>query len=310
MIGSIPFGIPENFATGIADGSIVRFGALLKDSRTGQILAHLQETNLTHKIVGGIASTPFSPIGAISSVASNIQLHQLTKLVEGLKILQYASLGASIAGIGVSAIGFILMNKKLNKLQEQMSRFEHRVEQQFQEIKQRDFRRHYSQIQGLYEEAEHASFLKKPESEWKRIASDLSKESAFFRGELVHILDQDIFDNDLFSSLIVSFGICNAGRVECLLLARETQAALKTSETIAQHYTMFDSMNPVELKKKYKQSKSEILALIEGVREAQDAAFTKPVLLNTLIEKEIDSHKYLMTLREEEKHPILTLDAV
>mgnify|MGYP006413615067 CR=1 FL=1 len=309
MIGSIPFGIPEKFSAGLADGSIVRFGALLKESKTGQIIAHLQETGLTHKIVDGIASTPFSPISAISSVGSNIQLHQLTKLVEGLKMLQYASLGASIAGIGVSAIGFILMNKKLNKIQKQMSRFEQRVEQQFQELKERDFRTHYSQIQGLYEEAEHASFLKKPESEWKRISSDLSKESAFFRGELVHILDRDIFDIQLFSTLIISFGICNAGRVECLLLARETQAALKTSETIAQHYTMFDSMNPVDLKKKYKQSKSDILTLLQGVRDAQDSAFTKPTLLNTLIEKEIDSHKYLMTLREEGKHPILTLDA-
>ena len=311
MINSIPFGVPEQFANGLLDGSIIRFGSLLKDSSSGQIVAHLQETGLAHKVIDGLVSTPFSPISAISaisSVGSNVQLFHLTKLVEGLKLLQYASLGASVAGIGVSAIGFVLMNKKLNRIQEQISHFEQRVEQHFQELKDRDFRAHYSQIQGLYEEAEHANYLTNPKSEWKRIASDLSKESAFFRGELVHMLEQDYFNKNLFSSLITSFGICNAGRTECLLLAKETEAAVKTSETIAQHYTMFDDLSPAILKEKYKPSKKEILELMQGIRDAQDTAFTKPILLKTLMEKEIDTHKYLMSLREEKNHPILMLN--
>ncbi len=71
---------------------------------------------------------------------------------------------------------------------------------------------------------------------------------------------------------------------------------------------MFDSLNPVDLKKKYKQSNKEVLPFIQGIRDAQDTAFTKPILLKTLIEKEIDSHKYLMTLREEKQNPILMLN--
>ena len=307
MIASIPFGIPEKYASGLIDGSIVRIGTLLKDSTSGHILAHVQETGLAHNLLDGVLSSPFSPISTLSSVGANIQISQLTKLVSGLKSLQYASLGASVAGIGVSAVGFVLMNKKLNKIQEQMSNFSQRVEQQFQDLKERDFRARYSLIQGLYERADHAFHLKFPTSEWQCIASDLSNESAFFRGELLYLLKQKEFDSMLFNSLITSYGICNAGRTECLLLAGEMQAAVKTAETVAQHYTMFDSMNTVDLEQKSGRTQSKMKELVNGVRDAQDAAFTKPYLLNTLVEQGIDGRAYITALREEKEHPLLML---
>lgn len=307
MITSIPFGIPDQFASGLIDGSIVRIGTLLKDSKSGYILAHVQETGLAHNLLDGVLSSPFSPISTLSSIGENIQLSHLTKLVDGLKTLQYASLGVSIAGIGVSTIGFMLMNKKLNKIQEQMSDYSQRIEQQFQELKEREFRAHYSLIQGLYERADHAYHLSSSKREWQSIASALSNESAFFRGELVYLLNQKEFDSMLFSSLITSYGICNAGRTECLLLAGEMQAAVKTAETVAQHYTMFDSLNSVELGQKSRQTQSKVKELVDGVRDAQDAAFTRPYLLNTLIEQGINGREYITALREEKEHPLLML---
>jgi len=284
---SIPFDIPQQFSSGLLDGTIVRVGTLLKDSKTGHILAHVQETGLAHNLLDGLLSSPFSPISTLSSIAENVQLSHLTKLVDGLKTLQYASLGASIAGIGVSAVGFVLMNKKLNKIQDQLSNFSQHVERQFQELKDREFRAHYSLIQGLYERADHAHQLKHPTSEWLSIASTLSDEGAFFRGELVYLLKQTDFDSMLFNSLITSYGICNAGPTECLLLADEIQAAVKIAETDAQHYKMFDSLNSVDLGQKLGQKPSKMKELVDGIRDAQDAAFTKPYMLNTLAEQGI-----------------------
>jgi len=309
MIGSIPFAIPSQFAAGIADGSIVRIGAILKDSSSGQVLAHVQETGLTHALLKGVASSPFSPISALSSSISNVQLAHVTKLVEGLQILQYASIGASVAGLGVSAVGFVLMNKKLNKIQDQIAKMSAQMNLHFEEIKERELRKHYSVIYGLYEQAENASFLKDPTSEWLRVASGLSLQRAYFLGELTHLLKQKRFDSMLFDTLITSYGICSAGRTECLLLAREIEAAVKDAETTAQHYTMFDNLNPVDLGAKYQTSTSKVRELINGIRDAQDAAFTKPYLLNTLIEKDIDSRSYVTALREEHEHPLVLLKA-
>lgn len=313
MIGSIPFGIPEQFVAGMADGSVMRFGALLKDAGSGQILGHIQETGLVHRLLHGVVSTPFMSLGMAanlgSGVVSNVQLSNLTRLVEGLKVFQYATLGASVAGIGVSAVGFVLMNKKLNRIQSQISEFSQRVEKHFWELNERDFRARYSKIQGLYEQADQANYLKHPESEWRRIAALLSDESAFFRGELVHLLEQKKFEKSLFSSLITSYGICNAGRTECLLLAGEMQAAAKAADTIAQHYTLFDQMNPLGLKSSPGQTLSGTTDFLSGVRDAQDAAFTKPLLIETLIEKGINGREYVTALREEDERPLLVLDA-
>lgn len=313
MIGSIPFGIPEQFAAGMADGSVLRFGALLKDAGSGQILGHIQETGLAHRLLDGVLSTPFTPVGVAgslaSNIASNVQLSQLTILVEGLEVLQFATLGASVAGIGVSAVGFYLMNKKLNRIQSQISDLSQRVDKHFWELRERDFRAHYSKIHGLYVRADDAISLKHPESEWRQIAALLSDESAFFHGEMVHLLEQKEFDKSLFSSLITSYGICNAGRTECLLLAGEMQAAAKAADTIAQHYTLFDQMNPLGLKSSSGQTLSGTTNLLSGVRDAQDAAFTKPFLIETLIEKSINGREYVTALREEDERPLLVLDA-
>lgn len=37
--------------------------------------------------------------------------------------------------------------------------------------------------------------------------------------------------------------------------------------------------------------------LVSNVRDAQDAALSKPYLLETLIDKEVDGHEYMRQLR-------------
>ena len=49
---SISFDVPAQFLTRVSDGSLVRFGGLLKDSSSGQIVAHLQETGLVPHLLG------------------------------------------------------------------------------------------------------------------------------------------------------------------------------------------------------------------------------------------------------------------
>ena len=140
MTGAIPFEVPAKFAGELASGNLIRAGAILKDAGSGQIVAHLQETGLAQKLVNGVVSSPFSPLQALNTPASlvaNVQIAHLTAMVEGLKVLQFVNLGATVAGIGLSAIGFVLMNKKLNALQSQIATFEDRVEVRFQELHER-----------------------------------------------------------------------------------------------------------------------------------------------------------------------------
>lgn len=329
MIGSIPFSIPSEFAAGLADGSLIRIGTLLKESSTGQIVAHVQETGVAQNLLQGISGTPFMAIGGLdlaSSGFANFQLAQLKDLVEGLQVLQYTNLGVALAGIGVSAIGFSLINKRLKRIEKQVAELSAKIEEHFSDLSRSVLRHHYYQVQTLFEMAGQALCLRSPDRELLAVASGLGIESGYFRGEVSYMLGLSDFDPDLFLSLTRSYTLCNAGRLECLMLARELPAAKKVAQDVGSHYrALFDplvpnriavNMLPIEERwlesssHKLKGIESEMTALVQALRDATDAALTKPYLLNTLIEKDIDGFEYIKALREEKQNPLYLLNAM
>lgn len=182
-MSNILFHLPEQFANEALYG---RFGAIIKEHATGKIVAHVQETGLAQKILNAAGVSPFSPLGALnaaSSVGANVQLVQLKRMVESLQMLQFANLGVSIAGIGVSAVGFALMNKKLNSIVDQLGAFSEKVYARFDQLRERELRTHYSRIDGLFDQAEQAHSLRDPSKEWYRVAGALADESSYFRGK-------------------------------------------------------------------------------------------------------------------------------
>jgi len=325
---AIPFEVPAKYAVDVVSGALVRSGALLKDSSSGQIVAHLQETGLGQRLISSAVNSPFSPtyaLAAPSSLAANAQLVQLKGMMESLQMFQFANLAATVAGIGVSAIGFVMMNKKINGLQSQMTEFENRVEAWFRELQERDLRAHYSRLHGLYHEADQSHSMSNPVTEFLRIAHELAKESAFFRGEVAFLIHNDIFDIELFKVLIRSYTLCDAGRIECLLFAGELLAAHKVSKDVASQYnTLFDSLSPIKLAHKspsllenkeipldhlLRQELVGIHELVDYVRDIQDAAISKPYLIKTLIDREIDGYEYIQAITSEKERPLLLVEA-
>ena len=126
-----------------------------------------------------------------------------------------------------------------------------------------------------------------------------------------------VFDVELFKALIRSYALCNAGRLECLLFSGELQAAHKVSKDVANQYnTMFDSMIPIQLAHKspnllenkkmpydhlLRQELVGMHELVNHVREVQDAALSKPYLIKTLIDREIDGYEYIQAVANEKQ---------
>lgn len=326
MIASIPFVVPAMYKAALSSGELVRFGALLKDSGSGQIVAHLQETGLMSKLVDLANVSPFSPLGAVnmaSSVYGNVQLTQLKSLLSGMQAMQYATLGVAVAGIGVSIAGFALMNKKLNQLDERITELGKRIDEAFRVLREGELRVRFSRLQGLFERAQQAHSLRAPANEWYAVAGMLADESAYFRGEVKFLLEHQSFDKDLFSSLVSAMAMCNTGRVECMVLSNELPAAKRVSEDVGRHYgSLFDGLSHVALAGKvadesvrYQRQKYfdlrdlqvEMRNVVAGVREMTDAALTRPALIGTLIENEIDGYQYVRSLSEETVESLLLL---
>ena len=332
MIDKILFTIPPEFVSRLTSGNLIRIGTLLKESGTGRIVGHIQETGITQHLFNGIRYSAFPPLAAIdagakifttvSSVYSNVQLHQLKKLVEGLQSLQYLNLGVAITGIGVSVIGFAIMNSKLKNIETSLTQLSSKLDSHFQNLLERDLRKHYSHVYTLLEKSELAHKLTSPTSEWLNVASQLADESGFFRGEIVHLLSSNTFNIDLFASLLKSLSICNAARIECLMLANELHAAHDLSTNIGHNYSvLFDDMSPIKLANtitidhhaSHKTKDNTVLRnnqlqmkdLIQGVRDITDAALTKPMLIENIIEQGISGHEFISALKNEKEHPLL-----
>ncbi|WP_029913826.1 hypothetical protein [Pelobacter seleniigenes] len=326
MTGPIPFYVPNEFAAGIANHSLNRVGTLIKDASSGRIVAHVQETGLAQKVVGSAINIPFAPLSTVSSVGANIQLTVLQKMMVTMQILQYASLGATLVGIGVSVVGFKVMVGRFNQMQSQIDDLANTMNQQFRDLEARSLREHQSRAVSLFDEAEIASSFSSPRTEWIRLSHSLAEEAAFYRGEVEYQLSLPQFNNRAFLPLVQLYAGCNSARVKCLMLADELSAAQEVSCLIADKYNaLFDPLSPITLAKKFvkeegpdlkeaantdhalRENLERTTPLIASLRDAQEAAQTRPMLIDTLIKKGISGRDFIKRLESEKEQPILCL---
>jgi hypothetical protein len=329
MLGDIPFSLPAKFAAGLADGSIIRIGTLIKDSATGRILAHVQESGLAQQLLGG--SMPFTPVGAVmqiaqlgSTAAANVQIHQLKGMIENLQLLQYANIGISAAGLGVSVIGFVLINRKLKSLEVDISSLSEKMDRHIQASSDRYYRPHFSRLYTLFESTQQAALLPDPEREWLSIQKHFAEESRFFRDEIGHHLSEEKFNQDWFNKMTTALALSNSARIQCLLRANELPAAGSISAAIAQDY--IELFAPISVSRlahmmtanQIVPGKDELQAfrdnqkladlMVAGLQEMTDCAETKPLLIENLISMQISGSNYLNALNNETQQSILLLE--
>lgn len=127
----IPFQIPAEFLSAHDAGEVVRYGAILKDVVSGRIVAHLQEVGGLGSILqeslnslGGlvIGAEPGAILQAVASGANTVQLAQIRKTLQSLQIISTVGAVASVATLGVTLVGFAVVNSKLNRLDGKLDR--------------------------------------------------------------------------------------------------------------------------------------------------------------------------------------------
>lgn len=332
MLEQLMFSIPEKFAAGLASGSILRFGTILKDAATGQILAHVQETGLAQQLLSSAGIHSFTPWGAVSTVASlassgysNIQLHQLKGMVNAMQVLQYANIGIAAAGLGVSAIGFAFINSRLKGIKNDIEKLSVGLEHHFKELKDAHWREHFSRIQVYVDRADRAFHLSEPNSEWLRIEAKLNEESGYLSHSIQSHLDQNHFDVDWYKQLSTSLLLCDAVRIKCLFQADELNLARSTARAIGMNYIeLFDSISTTQLADKLTRSSKEntndeqalfrknqhrAKLISSNLQDLTEAAMSKPLLIEHLIGNNVSGRRYLEDIAAYDQHPVILLTA-
>ena len=326
---SIPFDVPAQFLAGVTDGSLVRFGALLKDSSSGQIVAHLQETGVVPKLMSGFSYLPLSPAQAVNSaiaIDNNLQLRQLTSLVQTLQSLQYATMAIALVGIGVSVAGFALMNRRLKGIEGEVATLRTVIEERFKELHWRELRARFAFASTCLELAENAHRFREPGPELRGAAERLAEASGFFKAEAHFSLKQELVNLELMQSLTYAMLLCDTARLDCLVEANEMDAAMSVAERSGSDWVgLFDQLDSVTLARRVsaydadgnQQSHSKLRQLrlnhIEPFRqmltEATEAGITRAALIHSLVDRGIEGPEYLNRVRNEDKEPILLLPA-
>lgn len=127
---------------GLLDGTLTRFGGVIRETGTGQIVKHLVESpELTKKLIG-LAPNPIAGGAALvgDAIGHGITIHKLNQVQQTLSsVLQVSQIaaGASVLNLGVSLIGFAYMGYKLHQMQKSINTLQHTMEAGFDRIDNR-----------------------------------------------------------------------------------------------------------------------------------------------------------------------------
>lgn len=112
------FEIPEKFQLGIAAGILKRFNAIIKDTRTGQIVGHVREVIPAEELI--------NVNNGIGKLAANIAALQNAQI--------FMAAGLGIVAI-IAIVGFVYVGHKLNKIQDQLKTLSETVDKIHEQTK-------------------------------------------------------------------------------------------------------------------------------------------------------------------------------
>lgn len=148
--------IPVNFflndpaiLKGLLDGTLTRYGGVIRETATGQIVRHLVESS---SMTNHMMTLPFSPILGSASLITNTvghgvtisklnnvtnQLDRVQQMLSPILGMSQIAAGASVLNLGVSIAGFAYMGYKLNQLQTSLGKIQQSMKAGFNHIDER-----------------------------------------------------------------------------------------------------------------------------------------------------------------------------
>ena len=164
--------------------------------------------------IGTQLATNFANSGA--GIYTAIQVAQLKSMVEALQVLQYATLGVSMVGVGVTLGGFLYMRGRFNTLDQNIQKLSTAIHLGFEEAQKARLRSEMAKVNNLIESAKLAETRTQPNLEYNRIADAMSEQASFFEQELIHLMNSSSrVDMNFFWELSQLFILCNGTVIDC-----------------------------------------------------------------------------------------------
>ena len=318
------FDIPPHLLSRVTAGEVVRYGTILKETRTGTILAHLQETGTLHRTLSNPLINPFS---VASSVLGNYQLHRLdVKVDEVLQLLdlmngmQVANLALSGLGIGINVAGFALINKRLDRLAFDVAEIRDLLEKFVDELNRQRLIDLENRLRAQLQNGDDGWYVQKNRSNhlWQRVADELLDMLFQYEALINKTFNANPVNLELLAYLLQRYRTVASTRVKCLMLLDELESAKQFSQRFSREVNcLLDGVSPFELscsidevidpKERFNfDNHLRIRArlpkcqnFVYRVREFQDLFATLPSLIDSLIDNGESGYEYIRRLKEE-----------
>jgi hypothetical protein len=309
---TIPFSAAAEHIPGLLSGQVVRYGAILKDATTGQILGHVQETGVAQKILqAGLSFDPTGAtglIGVAQNVAISTKLNAMQQALGGLQVLQYASLFSSVVGVGVTAASTAMILKRLTSVDEALSRIEDSLESLPARWRELSLRSRLLDVSTSIERLHEASFRSDASKVVSQVEKDLQKGFNHIHDGLCSVVIEAKVDPGLLRALLAGLSLCGASEFKALVWLDEKDAAQHRSRVQFEKLQQLAFLMPKsQLAMRLVDGEGLSSAISEESSEIRHRVATQPALIQSLIDLGINGRAYVEQIQQEEKEPLLLL---
>jgi hypothetical protein len=177
--------IPFKHSAAFNAGAVERFGAILKNTSTGQIVGHMQPTGALSGVLNG-AMAPISnltsgltPLGsAVSMIQNNQILTAVREIQTALPLLKGLGAGTLLfsgAGLGVSVATLVVMQKRLTAIENRLTEISAQVDRVTDDRRDDELHELMYKVKGAMEEAYDLNHRKDPHGAALRLEGSLNE---------------------------------------------------------------------------------------------------------------------------------------
>ena len=313
-LSSIPFSLPAEFLARINAGELIRYGAILKDVKTGRIVAHLQETGLLERLISSAAGFDPTGISGLVGVVQNAQISRklsaLQETVGLMQSLQLVNLASSVAGIGVTAASTAVILHRLDAVDRSLGTIEGKIDSLPSKWRELELRKTLVELKTTLERIDSSSH--RGDAELVVKAAEEKLHYAFdkiYDGINVIVLEGQI-DPHLLRCLLAGLSLCGSAQIKTLYWMNElTDAAAQSRRQFSKFESLALKMPQDILASRLLQGGDQAADIAKDCSEIRLRIAGQPSLTERLIELDVNGREYLEQVEAEDKLPLLLLPA-
>lgn len=309
---SIPFEIPSQFLSGLHTGDLVRYGTILKDAGTGQIVGHVQETGVLQKALQ--TGLSFDPTGATSliGVAQNAammsKLNAMQAMMGTIQTLQIASLASSVVGIGVTAATAAIILKRLNEIDKSLESIEGSIAALPTKWREMDLRKKLVNVRTAADRLQEAEIRSDAEHVVRPVEEKLNYAFDELHNGICKVVVEAQVDASLLRSLLAGLALCGSAQIKALIWLDEKRAAESRARQQCALLQQLAFLMPRDVMSERVQGGAETaLGISRDCSEIRLRIASQPDLLRTLTLHNIHGREFVERIHNEETQPLLIL---